>query len=588
MKKAFALLTAAAMVLSVSSSSVQTVFAESSVPAELPSFIESIGEITPVGEPQPIEDTALHAFSSDEGLSLEVVDSFPLTEEMIAEAESKFPPAETNEISPMANQPDLYPTAFSADTENYHEPFAADHPVIFTFYIYNTGDASASNVVVEYDVDGVIESGRRATLDTTIQAGYALKVEAQVTCPNAGDYQIHLTVNPDHTISEERYDNNSVTSALYTWVEFADTYDFRAVSLTAQDYPLNALPVNVPVTYQFAVANVGGKSGSVPIQITANGTTIISGSSGTLPAGYAQNYTFEFSLNYSLTFNLGLVVNPSRTVTEWKTDDNEITNSCTSITGWEYFFHGEDAKYVGGDWYLGFHANHLGLDVITPYDYQTGAPTEDVTVYSPTIGEVILAGPYGDAGYTVAIRTYYNPVTGEIPLVTRLLHFQSGSIMVSEGQQVDTDTELGYSGNTGTGSGSGTGGNIAHVHIDINTINTPNGGQLNFGNCIDPELFFPSINFTHDGMTGANSRSTSDYKCYAKSDIPFDVNLYISNKLVLYVGVENYDQWSSQYDCVVLSQFLEDFEISNVEFYNLCKENGLLEIYEPILKEMGY
>lgn len=153
------------MVLSVSSSSVQTVFAESSVPAELPSFIESIGEITPVGEPQPIEDTALHAFSSDEGLSLEVVDSFPLTEEMIAEAESKFPPAETNEISPMANQPDLYPTAFSADTENYHEPFAADHPVIFTFYIYNTGDASATNVVVEYDVDGVIESGRRATSD---------------------------------------------------------------------------------------------------------------------------------------------------------------------------------------------------------------------------------------------------------------------------------------------------------------------------------------------------------------------------------------------------------------------------------------
>ena len=214
MKKAFALLTAAAMVLSISSSSVQTVFAESSVPAGLPSFIESIGEITPVGEPQPIEDTALHAFSSDEGLSLEVVDSFPLTEEMIAEAESQFPPAETNEISPMANQPDLYPTAFSADTENYHEPFAADRPVVFTFYIYNTGDASASNVVVEYDVDGVIESGRRATLNTTIQAGYALKVEAQVICPDAGDYQIHLTVNPDHTISEERYDNNSVTCGI--------------------------------------------------------------------------------------------------------------------------------------------------------------------------------------------------------------------------------------------------------------------------------------------------------------------------------------------------------------------------------------
>ena len=70
--------------------------------------------------------------------------------------------------------------------------------------------------------------------------------------------------------------------------------------------------------------------------------------------------------------------------------------------------------------------------------------------------------------------------------------------------------------------------------------------------------------------------------------MPFDVDLYISNKLVLYVGIENFDQWSSQYDCVVLSQFLEDFEISNAEFYNLCEENGLLEIYEPVLKEMGY
>ena len=99
--------------------------------------------------------------------------------------------------------------------------------MIFTFYIYNTGDAPASNVVVEYDVDGVIESGRRATLNTTIHAGYALKVESQVICPNAGNYQIHLTINPDHTISEERYDNNSVTSALYTWAEFANTYDFR-------------------------------------------------------------------------------------------------------------------------------------------------------------------------------------------------------------------------------------------------------------------------------------------------------------------------------------------------------------------------
>ena len=99
MKKLFALLAAAAMVLSASSTAVQPAFAEFPDPMEPSSFIENIGEITPVGEPQPIGETSLHALSADEEFTLEIVDSFPLTEEMIAEAESQFPPAETNEIS---------------------------------------------------------------------------------------------------------------------------------------------------------------------------------------------------------------------------------------------------------------------------------------------------------------------------------------------------------------------------------------------------------------------------------------------------------------------------------------------------------
>lgn len=56
MKKAIALLAAMAVLVSVSSHSIQTIFADSSEPTELPPFIGDLGEITSVGEPQPISE----------------------------------------------------------------------------------------------------------------------------------------------------------------------------------------------------------------------------------------------------------------------------------------------------------------------------------------------------------------------------------------------------------------------------------------------------------------------------------------------------------------------------------------------------
>ena len=554
MKKLFALLAAAAMVLSASSTAVQPAFAESPDPMEPSSFIENIGEITPVGEPQPIGETSLHALSADEEFTLEIVDSFPLTEEMIAEAESQFPPAETNEISPMANQPDLYPTSFSADTENYHEPFAADRPVIFTFYIYNTGDAPASNVVVEYDVDGVIESGRRATLNTTIQAGYALKVESQVICPNAGNYQIHLTINPDHTISEERYDNNSVTSALYTWAEFANTYDFKAVSLDAQNYPNDALPVNIPVTYQFTVANVGGKSGSVPVQITANGSTIINGSSGTIPAGYAQNYTFEFSLNYSLTFNMGLIVNPDQSVAEWRTDNNAYTGQFTAIIstdpedvygalGFGYPLPMEYTEVY--QYFLGYEG-HAGLDLKAP---------EATPIYSVESGVVKRAGknPNDPRGFYVVIENDSNDPLNGNPIITQYFHMYEQPY-VDMGDIVDKGDHIGGVGKLGDFVGT----RVDHLHIEFNSQNIINSGAKAY-QAIDPVYFWPDVEFT----SPYSSNNYIHEEFYNNMPEPHG---YFDNKVIDYVGIETYEAWVQAHlntpEGADVYLFFEDFGIT--------------------------
>ena len=525
------------------------------------SFIENIGEITPVGEPQPIGETSLHALSADEEFTLEIVDSFPLTEEMIAEAESQFQPAETNEISPMANQPDLYPTAFSADTENYHEPFAADRPVIFTFYIYNTGDAPASNIVVEYDVDGVIESGRRATLNTTIEAGYALKVESQVICPNAGNYQIHLTINPDHTISEERYDNNSVTSALYTWAEFANTYDFKAVSLDAQNYPNDALPVNIPVTYQFTVANVGGKSGSVPVQITANGSTIINGSSGTIPAGYAQNYTFEFSLNYSLTFNMGLIVNPDQSVAEWRTDNNAYTGQFTAIISTDPedvygslgFGYPLPMEYTEVYRYFLGYEGHAGLDLKAP---------EATPIYSVDGGTVKLAGggPNHSCGYFVIIENYSNDPLNGNPLITKYFHMYTNPY-VKEGSSVKKGETIGGVGKLGYFIG---GEPVDHLHIEFNSQGLINEG-VEANQAINPIYFWPDVDFT-------SPYSSNNYIHEEFYDDIFKSGEYFDGKIIDLVGVEVYEEWIKTHEGQNVYQFFEDFGITPEILRNLLTD----------------
>lgn len=608
MKKLFALLAAAAMVLSASSAAVQPAFAESPDPMEPSTFIENIGEITPVGEPQPIGETSLHALSADEEFTLEIVDSFPLTEEMIAEAESQFQPAETNEISPMANQPDLYPTAFSADTENYHEPFAADRPVIFTFYIYNTGDAPASNIVVEYDVDGVIESGRRATLNTTIQAGYALKVESQVICPNAGNYQIHLTINPDHTSSEERYDNNSVTSALYTWAEFADTYDFKAVSLDAQNYPNDALPVNVPVTYQFTIANVGGKSGSVPIQITANGSPIIDGSSGEIPPGYAQNYTFEFSLNYSLTFNLGLTVNPDQSVAEWRTDNNAYTGQFTAIIS-------TDPEDVYGALGFGYplpeeytatfdYPNHNGFDISAP---------ENTEIYSIDDGTVGFAGYFYRYGYYISIinNTYDPTKSTASPIITRYLHMNSqDSMLVGEDEPVDRGQIIGLVGSRGYSAEMAKGIWWNHLHIDANSQGIVSGDPGSA--LIHPKLFWPDVDFhkaegTDEMWQGQDWSADFTMRAQNKScnDIPSDQEIiesggYVSGALIDYIGAENFENWIAKQSGVwTVYDLLIDFNISDeklqeivspriYDLYMKYRSNWAIPSDQAIMESGGY
>lgn len=62
----------------------------------------------------------------------------------------------------------------------------------------------------------------------------------------------------------------------------------------------------------------------MPMCILVNGTQVLYGSTGILPAGMGANYTFDLTFNSEAEFVMELVVDPNDTIDEW----NEVNNTC--------------------------------------------------------------------------------------------------------------------------------------------------------------------------------------------------------------------------------------------------------------------
>lgn len=242
-----------------------------------------------------------------------------------------------------------------------------------------------------------------------------------------------------------------------------------------------------------------------------------------------------------------------------------MSTATFAATDWQYFFRSTDAQYTAGYYYYNSPSGHKGLDVIVPHD-STGEPTKYVGIYSPTIGTVKYAGYYGNTGYMVAFSTTNNPVTSDTPLMVRMLHMQS-QLYVDAGDEISSTSILGFVGNTGKSA-------VAHLHIDINGVETYDGNLFTVRDCLDPEDFFPNVNFTHNGLR------SSYMSCTTESFTSLDKNIYIDNALIKYVGTQAFDSWAEA-DCenATVENFKNHFGISDTEFRSICDSNGITSIY---------
>ena len=145
-----------------------------------------------------------------------------------------------------------------------------------------------------------------------------------------------------------------------------------------------------------------------------------------------------------------------------------IQSSCSPLHGTCTI--GQPYGNVSTTYICGFH---------TGIDFPASGVTGSYDIYSVCSGTVIATGVLPNLtalGYEVLIQ---DSGTG---LYYRFCHLEAGSITVSNGQSVDTNTKLGVMGNTGQSTGR-------HLHLECSTTQGWNcntflspGVQLGFGN----------------------------------------------------------------------------------------------------------
>jgi len=142
---------------------------------------------------------------------------------------------------------------------------------------------------------------------------------------------------------------------------------------------------------------------------------------------------------------------------------------------------------------------HIGTDFRTKY-----CENYNCTVQATTSGTIDKIGQFSSGTYFIGILTDDEaPANTSNNLYTRYLHLEPYSEYVNQGDSVYRGQDIAL---------SGTSGNVApHLHFDVNNIETWDGGQLDEGNTVDPETFYP--------VTYSSSYSTSNSLDSSNSEV---------------------------------------------------------------------
>lgn len=200
---------------------------------------------------------------------------------------------------------------------------------------------------------------------------------------------------------------------------------------------------------------------------------------------YASDNASWITVNKTSNYNIVVYVEGNTTPTT-RTGNITVTGAGQSSTitvtqsagQWDYMFHtGYMATHISSPYGWRGSEFHLGFDITTGSSGQiNGYP-----VYNVTDGSIKYNGTFSDGVTTCVAVTEVDGYT------VRYLHLGTRTSS-PVGSIVSPNSLIGTVGDKGS-SGS------YHLHFDVNTIGTFNGGSLNSSNTINPVNFFPNINF---------------------------------------------------------------------------------------------
>jgi len=171
--------------------------------------------------------------------------------------------------------------------------------------------------------------------------------------------------------------------------------------------------------------------------------------------------------------------------------------------GWRFPLNHPDSRHISSGYKLSVRSDHEGIDIQRTYprpEPQQLGPIYGEAVFAVHGGQVILAQWSNSAGFWVAVRSDVVDPTRELGrMVTRYLHLQRLPL-VERLEFIQQGTHIGYVGNSGHTLGGGPGGRSSgHLHLDMNNNNRYAWSSEVFRYSINPQRFFPHINF--EGLT---------------------------------------------------------------------------------------
>jgi len=173
--------------------------------------------------------------------------------------------------------------------------------------------------------------------------------------------------------------------------------------------------------------------------------------------------------------------------------------------GWRYPLNHPDSRRISSGFRTSGRPTHDGIDIsrtpliIRPEDGLGTVHGEPV--FAMHGGYVIWAEWSDTAGWWVAKRSDVIDPAGNNNLVSRYLHMRDRPL-VERHAIISQGTQIGRVGNTGRTIGAAPcGGSTGHLHIDINNNNQWASSGAVRPYTINPQRFFPHINFVGDTST---------------------------------------------------------------------------------------